>query len=111
MCRSTKSAERKHSFVCSAEVNTYQLSWSSICRGATLWGLENSSFLNSANRTIAARIARYSYGYCAGTRFDPLRHAIEDQYYNKRGELYARQQMFWFIQRVFFRAPFFRRIN
>ncbi|KAK7701749.1 hypothetical protein SLS57_011631 [Botryosphaeria dothidea] len=67
--------------------------------GATLWGLENSSFLNSANRTIAARIARYSYGYCAGTRFDPLRHAIEDQYYNKRGELYARQQMFWFIQR------------
>lgn len=39
--------------------------WSSICRGATLWGLENSDHQNvKSDKTVTSRLARYSYGNC-----------------------------------------------
>lgn len=39
--------------------------WSSICRGATLWGLENSDHQNvQSDKTVTSRLARYSYGNC-----------------------------------------------
>ncbi|GAB1315554.1 hypothetical protein MFIFM68171_05764 [Madurella fahalii] len=47
-------------------------SWSSVCRGATMWGLEHSArqLRRGIPPTVQSRIARYSYGIRVGAPYD-----------------------------------------
>ncbi|QDS68467.1 hypothetical protein FKW77_010834 [Venturia effusa] len=74
--------------------------WSSICRGATLWGLENSTRRDAgASKTVASRLARYSYGHCWNVIFDPSIHRIEDRVVGMDGVIRATNQMNWVIKK------------
>ena len=72
--------------------------WSSICRGATLWGLEHSSFTMPS--PISSRISRYSYGMTSSPIYDPTKHLEEDKYLDVEGKYRARRQMTWLLRRV-----------
>ncbi|KAM0796671.1 hypothetical protein BDR22DRAFT_866080 [Usnea florida] len=75
--------------------------WSSICRGATLWGLEHSD-LNSvtSSPTVVSRLSRYSYGVAFTQVYDPTRHLSEDVYLDTTdGTHRARGQMEWLLKR------------
>ncbi|KAF2200940.1 actin-like ATPase domain-containing protein [Delitschia confertaspora ATCC 74209] len=76
--------------------------WSSICRGATLWGLENATDDNSTGstkKTVTARIARHSYGICACVPFDATRHLFQDRVRLPDGNWWANNQMQWLLKR------------
>jgi hypothetical protein len=74
--------------------------WSSICRGATLWGLEHSEKYPSATKTVTSRIARYSYGVKCSQLFDETKgHSIRDRRRGVRGEWRADNQMHWLLEK------------
>jgi len=75
--------------------------WSSICRGATLWGLEHSenALAKGIPPTVRSRIARYSYGICMDMEFDRKIHASSEGGYDEFGKYVAKDQMFWLIER------------
>ena len=76
--------------------------WSSICRGATLWGLEHSDITyNISTPTVVSRIARYSYGMALSHIYDPAKHLPEDVYLDTAEGVYrAKDQMNWLLKRV-----------
>lgn len=80
--------------------------WSAICKGASLWGLENrhSEILDEAARapsTIASRFARHSYGILVSHEFDPSLHQLRDKYIDKvDGTVRADNQMTWLLKKV-----------
>jgi hypothetical protein len=79
------------------------LRWSAICRGATIWGLENAtrSRENSPERkTVVARIARHNYGICGAEPFDESRHLLKDRARFQNGLWYANHQMHWLVVKV-----------
>lgn len=69
-----------------------------------MWGLEHSTHFNGVRRpqkTVAARIARYSYGIACRTLFDPSVHKVEDRVWSDADNDYrADNQMMWLIRRV-----------
>ncbi len=69
--------------------------WSSICRGATLWGLEHSN-----PPTVVSRLSRYSYGIASSPKYDSTKHLSEDKYRDVDGEDRARDQMTWLLRKV-----------
>ncbi|KAL8743828.1 MAG: hypothetical protein Q9190_003853 [Brigantiaea leucoxantha] len=74
-------------------------SWSSICAGATLWGLENSPQIAMSGRPVQSRISRHSYGVCFHTLFDKSQgHQESDRIRGSRGEWRAANQMGWFLR-------------
>ena len=96
--------------------------WSSICRGATLWGLEHcnstSVFDNSTvtsvfddstlpsvfdNSTVTSKFQRYSLGIVSSPKYDNAKHRPEDKYRDTAdGTVRARGQMTWLLKRVRF---------
>lgn len=76
--------------------------WSSICRGATLWGLEHSDQTSiTSSPTVVSRLSRYSYGMALSQIYDPTRHLSEDVYLDTADGTYkARGQMKWLLRRV-----------
>jgi hypothetical protein len=74
-------------------------SWSSICRGATLWGLEHSLQTPAPNKTVISRIARYSYGLICSQPFEESKHLVSDKFRGKKGDWRADNQMIWFLRR------------
>lgn len=77
--------------------------WSSICRGATLWGLEHPTQpdpVRPPQVTVTSRLARYCYGVCVTQPFDPNRHSIQDRFVHKaKGTYWADNQMKWLLRR------------
>ncbi|KAF2643572.1 actin-like ATPase domain-containing protein [Massarina eburnea CBS 473.64] len=74
--------------------------WSSICRGATMWGLENSPNSTYTKKTVKARLARYSYGLCYSVPFNESKgHLMQDRWRSPTGTWMARNQMGWLIQK------------
>jgi len=74
--------------------------WSSICRGATLWGLDYCRRASDSwPRIISSRIARYSYGVCWDVPFNASEHHAEDQVIGVDGIVRAKHQMEWVIQK------------
>ncbi|KAJ4352430.1 uncharacterized protein N0V89_007778 [Didymosphaeria variabile] len=76
--------------------------WSSICRGAATWGVEHSLNNPLTTRTVAARIARFSYGNCWCVPFDSSKGHLDidkqrlpDQNY----EWWAVNQMEWILKK------------
>lgn len=79
--------------------------WSSICRGATLWGLEHTdpAFSSSviSSPTVTSRLSRYSYGMAFSELYDPSKHVMEDVYVDQEeGHYRAKDQMTWLLKRV-----------
>jgi hypothetical protein len=75
--------------------------WSSICRGAAMWGLEHSEHTPTARKTVSTRLARYSYGMAISTPFDPKIHLMEDRILDQsEGIFRANNQMKWLLKRV-----------
>lgn len=75
--------------------------WSSICRGATLWGLENSDHQNlKSNKTVTSRLARYSYGNCWNALYDSRIHQEQDRIQGVDGVVRAKDQMNWVVTKV-----------
>lgn len=78
--------------------------WSSICRGATLWGLEHTdpAFSSSviSSPTVTSRLSRYSYGMAFSELYDPSKHVMEDVYVDQEeGHYRAKDQMTWLLKR------------
>ncbi|MCJ1459513.1 hypothetical protein MMC28_009892 [Mycoblastus sanguinarius] len=75
--------------------------WSSICRGATLWGLEHSNLTSViSSPTVVSRISRYSYGMAFYRNYDASRHLVEDRFWDTvEGKYKARDQMVWLMKR------------
>ncbi|KAF8415361.1 hypothetical protein EV426DRAFT_630019 [Tirmania nivea] len=70
---------------------------SAVCRGATLWGLEQ----NHAT-SFLSRIARTSYGICFAVPFDPKNpnHYQEDKWWDEAKRIWrAKNQMRWLLTR------------
>ncbi|CAG8962469.1 hypothetical protein HYFRA_00014199 [Hymenoscyphus fraxineus] len=76
-----------------------QGAWSSICRGATLAGLEGIGGALGRPPKVVSRIARYSYGFAVSTLFDPSEHLPEDRYLCESEGVYrANNQMMWILE-------------
>lgn len=77
-------------------------SWSAICRGATIWGLEHSSSnAPPSYQTITSRKARFSYGICLNHEFDSMIHREIDKYWDDIDGMWrARNQMSWLAPKV-----------
>ncbi|KAH7357222.1 hypothetical protein BKA65DRAFT_592706 [Rhexocercosporidium sp. MPI-PUGE-AT-0058] len=76
-----------------------QGAWSSICRGATLAGLEGIGGALGRPPKVVSRIARYSYGFPVSVPFDPSRHLLEDRFMDDSEGIYrARNQMMWILE-------------
>lgn len=101
--------------------------WSVICRGATLWGLENSTSTSTPpptppkalslthipklqttvnvihtpipQKTVRARITRYSYGIVVSHPFNENEHRWEDRIRKPDDQWYANNQMHWFVKK------------
>ncbi|KAJ4993517.1 Hsp70 family chaperone [Stagonosporopsis vannaccii] len=74
--------------------------WSSICRGATIWGLERSQQTASSKKTVRSRIARYSYGIPCTVPFDESQgHQLRDRIRGSKGEWRAANQMSWMLRK------------
>lgn len=75
-------------------------SWSAICRGATLWGLEHSKSFEIVP-TVTERLARYSYGIEKTVPYDAKKHRSTDAYWSPAQQKHmAQNQMYWFIRKV-----------
>lgn len=71
---------------------------SAVCRGATLWGLDQTQ--PTISRSITSRISRHSYGISYCYPFDSSVHDEADKYFNEsKGEYYAEGQMKWLLKR------------
>ena len=93
--------ERRSRAIVENEANADVKSWSSICTGATLWGLENSSDNALSRRTVQSRISRHSYGLCCAHPFDKIKGHLEvDRVRGTKGEWRAREQMGWLLRKV-----------
>ncbi|KAF3092569.1 hypothetical protein TWF225_001905 [Orbilia oligospora] len=67
-------------------------SWSAVCRGATMWGLEHNF--------IVSRNARYSYGSALRTKFIDGEHEENDRVWDAScGVHRASDQMVWVLKR------------
>ncbi|KAL2060461.1 hypothetical protein VTL71DRAFT_9492 [Oculimacula yallundae] len=76
-----------------------QGAWSSICRGATLAGLEGIGGALGRPPKVISRIARYSYGFPVSVPFDPSQHLLEDRFVDESEGVYrARNQMMWMLE-------------
>ncbi|MCJ1471207.1 hypothetical protein MMC07_009855 [Pseudocyphellaria aurata] len=78
--------------------------WSSICRGATLWGLEHptpeSSSSATSSPTVTSRLSRYSYGMCLALIYNSSEHTMEEMYFDQHwGAFMAPRQMEWLLKR------------
>lgn len=78
--------------------------WSSICRGATMWGLEHSQPHHASGpsrpKTVVSRIARYSYGIRCTLPFDHSKgHLPQDRFMDVKGEWRANNQMIWKLRK------------
>lgn len=75
--------------------------WSSICRGATLWGLEHSERAAEMGHgpTVRARLSRYSYGVRMDIPFDSKKHSERDKAQNAWGGYVAKDQMCWLVDK------------
>ncbi|KAF8440747.1 hypothetical protein BGX38DRAFT_1096977 [Terfezia claveryi] len=72
---------------------------SAVCRGASLWGLDQTQ--PTISRSITSRISRHSYGISYCYPFDPSVHDEADKFFNEsKGEYYAEGQMKWLLKRV-----------
>ena len=80
---------------CDADMNR----WSLACRGATMWGLQNASSSVFADRTVRARLSRFSYGLCYAVPFDPILHSQQDRCVYPDGTHMAMNQMEWLIRK------------
>ena len=103
-----KSMERMCREIASERGNTHAGRWSSICRGATLWGLEHSELTAAVNdnSTITSRLSRYSYGILFSQVYDSSKHIIQDRYYDiVEGIDKADNQMDWLLKRVRCSSP------
>lgn len=77
----------------------WQSRMSAVCRGATLWGLDQTQ--PAVSRSITSRISRHSYGIAYCHSFDPGVHNESDKFFNEaKGEYYAEGQMKWLLNRV-----------
>ena len=84
-------------------INTYTVwSWyhsiSAVCRGATLWGLEQ----NHAT-SFLSRIARTSYGVCFAVPYEPgnPNHLQSDKWWDEAESIWrVNNQMRWLLKRV-----------
>jgi len=93
--------ERRSRATVENEANADVKSWSSICTGATLWGLENSSGNALSRGTVQSRISRHSYGLCFALPFDKTKGHLEvDRVRGTKGEWRAREQMGWLLRKV-----------
>ena len=107
-----KSMERMCREVASERGNAHAGRWSSICRGATLWGLEHSELTAAVNDnpTITSRLSRYSYGIVVSVPYDPSKHLVQDRFHDAvEGIDRAANQMQWFLKRVRDPSPVFPR--
>lgn len=105
-----KSMERMCRDIATERDSAYANRWSSICRGATLWGLEHSQLTATINDnpTVTSRLSRYSYGIVMTPLYDPYKHLVQDRFYDKvEGTARARDQMDWFLKRVRHPSPDF----
>ena len=71
---------------------------SAVCRGATLWGLEQSNVTS-----FLSRMARISYGITCSRPWDPNDPDMKatDKWYNAaKGTWWAEGQMTWLLKRV-----------
>lgn len=76
------------------------LRWSSICRGATIWGLEHSEQSPATKKTVVRRIARYSYGLMYSVLFDESKgHLFQDRRQDPNGDWLAINQMGWLLEK------------
>lgn len=92
-------------FVC-----LYLARWSAVCRGATLWGLEqfgrrfshtNSSTSISQKPMIVSRLARCSYGLVVREPFDPRIHKDHEKVHDRVENVWmAPNRMHWLLCRV-----------
>lgn len=105
--------ERMYCALTNGRSSAYASRWSSICRGATLWGLEHSELteLTAAikdNLTIISRLSRYSYGILVSKVYDPSKHRVQDRYLDEIEGIYrAKDQMKWLLKRVRDLSPVF----
>ncbi len=98
-----KSMERTCPDIATKSSSAHATRWSSICRGATLWGLEHSQLTAAVkdNPTVTSRLSRYSYGLQVATPYDPSKHLVQDRFYDKVvGTYKADNQMDWLLKRV-----------
>lgn len=101
-----KSMERMCRKIANKTSSAHASRWSSICRGATLWGLEHSELRKvtaavSNNPTITSRLSRYSYGLTYSEPYDSSKHLIQDRFYDEIEGIYrAAHQMEWLLKRV-----------
>lgn len=115
--RSSKFTERKSPHVDNLEGQLNELGrWSSICRGATMWGLENAhseslSALGANPKTVVSRLARFNYGICLAIPFDPSVHQSKDRVTHPNGGQYADNQMDWIILKVWLVLSQFLRLH
>ena len=95
----TVTRRQKHAFF---QLYTNLARWSSICRGATLWGLEHSQRAQERKipPTVKSRIARYSYGIRMDMPFDSTKHTELDRAPDSSGRNVAKDQMFWLLEKV-----------
>ena len=88
--------------------------WSSVCRGATLWGLEHPNTgmtmeslsapqapLSAETPTVTSRLSRYSYGMSFDEEYNQKKHLLQELYRDDAtGLVMAKKQMTWLLRRV-----------
>jgi hypothetical protein len=74
---------RKCFFTTDVHTRLIVASWSSICRGATMWGLENKK--EEKQRTVIERLARRHYGFWIATPFNESKHDVAHKYKHSDG--------------------------
>lgn len=77
--------------------------WVSVCKGATIWGLQHSERQLGCNVAprVRSRVAQYSYGVRINTPFDFNLHWDQqaDAEIDESGSLVMKDQMEWLIKR------------
>lgn len=98
--RSCKLTEGKSDWLKVPNILTNQHRWSAICRGATLWGLENAQSDLNKRKTVRSRISRYSYGIIVSREWDTAVGQLEtDRIRGTKGEWRANNQMNWMLKK------------
>ena len=98
-----KSMERMCREIATERGSTHASRWSSICRGATLWGLEHSERAAAVKDipTVTSRLSRYSYGILVSEPYDSSKHLVQDRFYDELEDSYrAENQIKWLLKRV-----------
>lgn len=78
------------------------LRWTSVCRGATLWGLEHSArqLERGMPLTVQSRIARYSYGIRVNAPHDKIENQHSDIDSDSSSIKGTGNRMIWLIEQV-----------